>query len=334
MGNKQSSDGKRNLRSAHFLLFFLFGMLIIFLSGAAAEKPYPNRPINLIVAYAPGGIMDLGGTVIADKITEFLGQPVIRVYKPGGGGSLGTSYFTKSKADGYTIYAGSTTPCVLLPIVRKLDYSLENFIPLGIYGETPVWLAVKNDAKWKSLKDFVEDAKKQPEQLRVSSYGRLTAVDFAIEFLSRQAKIKLTHVPYKSSGEALTAVLGGHAEAAMVTGAGGLLESGSIRILALAGERRLEDLPDVPTFKEEGYPFVLSAWQSFCALRGTPKEAVDKLYEAQKKAFEKYRKEIREGLRKVEIWPIFLDPQESMNKFREMHDLVSKIANDLGVAVK
>jgi tripartite-type tricarboxylate transporter receptor subunit TctC len=128
---------------------------------------------------------------------------------------------------------------------------------MGTYSKIPLWLAVKTDARWKTLRELVEDAKKSGGKFTVATFGRLTAVDFILELMNKYAGTKMVNVPYKSSGEALTAILGGHAEAAMVSGASGHLEAGTVRILAVAEEKRLDGLPDVPTFKEFGYPIVL-----------------------------------------------------------------------------
>lgn len=330
------ASGHQGIRGGKvFVFFFAFSLIMgaMICPVEGAEK-YPNRPINMVVPYAPGGAADLGSKMVAEKIAEFLGQPFISVYKPGGGGSLGAAFVAKAKPDGYIVLVGSSTPLVLSPIVKKLDYKLDDFIPIGIYGKTPIWLAMKADAKWKTLKDFIEDAKKSPGKLTVGSYGKLTAAHFVIETLSKQANIQLTHVPFKSTPEALTAVLGGHADGAFVTGAGGLLESGSVKILAVAAEQRLEGLPDVPTFKESGYPIVLSATYSLCFPKGTPKEIVDKGYIAQKKASERYSKEIMEGLKRVEIWAEFLTPEETIKQWEKEYELIFKIAEELGVVVK
>lgn len=329
---------KRKMNGVFVLLGFL---MLIFFCGArnnspswAAEKPYPHKPITLVVPSGPGGVMDLGSRVIADKIETFLGERLIPICKPGGGSSLGAEFVAKAKPDGYTILAGSSTPLVIVPIVKKVDYKLDDFALVGMYGTTPIRLAVKPDARWKTLQDFIGEAKNAPGKLMVSSFGKLTIVDFGIELLSKQAKIKLTHVPYKSSPEAVTAVLGDHADAAMVSGTGGLAEAGSIRLLAVASEQRMEGFPNVPTFREIGYSIELSVWQSLCFPKGTPKEAVNRLYIAQKKAFESYQKEIKEGLKRVEIDAIFLEPEESMRRFKKEYELVFQIATELGVVAK
>ncbi len=330
---------KRERKRVWYGNFWFLLLLVLFLIRAvpgpveAAEK-YPNRAINLIVPYAPGGASDLASKVVADKIAEFLGQPIVSQYKPGGGGSLGAALVARAKPDGYTVLVGSSTPLVLSPIVKQMDYRLEDFIPLGIYGETPIWVVVNKDAPWKTLKDFVAEAKASPGKITVGSYGKLTIADFTIEMLSKQAGIKLIHVPYKATPEAISAVLGGHAQAAFTTGAGGLLESGSIRILAAAADQRIEGLPDIPTFQEEGFPISITSSYTFCLPKGTSREVIDILSNAQKKAFEKYSKEIKEAMVKVEVWARLMTPQETMEKYKKDYDSYYKLAKELGVLAK
>ena len=163
----------------------------------------------MIVAYAPASGTDLGSKIIADKMSEFLGQPLVSVYKPGGGGSLGAAFVAKSKPDGYTVLIGSVKSSIISPILKKLDYTIEDFALLGSYSKIPLWLAVKTDARWRTLKEFVEEAKKSPGKISVSTYGKLTAVDFLLELFNRQAGIKLVNVPYKSSRRSPICRLGG-----------------------------------------------------------------------------------------------------------------------------
>ena len=310
-------------------------MVVGIISGPVmgAEK-YPDRPINLIVPYAQGGAADLGSKILAEKMAEFLGQPIMSQYKPGGGGSLGAAFVAKAKPDGYTVLVGSSTPLVLSPIVKKMDYRWKDFLYMGIYGGTPIWVPVKKDAPWNSLQDMVDTAKKSPGSVTVGSYGKLTAADFVIEMLSKHAGIKLTHVPYKSTAEAITAMLGGHVQASFTTGAGGLLDSGSLKVIGVATDQRLEALPDIPTFKEMGYPISLSAWYSLCVPKGTPKEIVDALVTAQEKAFAKYSKEIRAGMAMVEVWTSPHTPQQTAERFTREYDLIYKVASELGVVAK
>lgn len=319
-------------------VFFLF---FIFLAmggnpspGWGAEKPYPTKPINMVYAYGPGGPHDIASRALADRMEKFLGQKLITVYKPGGGATLATSFVAKSKPDGYTILVGSSSALSISPVLKKLDYKLDDFELVGIFSESFTWLAVKADARWKNLTDFVEEARRSPGQLKISSFGRLSASDFVIQLLNKEAKIKLTEVPFKSNPESLSAVLGGHVDAGMVTATGGLVDSGAIRMLGLAGEKRWEDLPDVPTFREFGYPVEYSAWVSLCVPKGTPGEVLDKLRLVQKRAFEAYQKELKEEFRKVEMRAVLLNSQESRERYKKQYELTYKIADEMGVVAK
>ncbi len=302
--------------------------------GWAAEKPYPNRPINMIISYAPASATDLGSKVMAERVSEFLGQPLISVYKPGGGGSLGAAFAAKAKPDGYTVLLASSTPLIISPIVKKMDYKMEDFILLGSYGGVPMWVVVKKDARWKTLKDFIDEVKKTPGGFQTGTYGKLTAADFVLELFNKYAGIKLVNLPFKSSGEAITALLGGHIEACVLSGAAGHLQSGTVRILAAAEEERLAGLPDIPTFKELGYPIVVPTAYAFAFPKGTPKAVVDRFADAQQKAIEKYRKEITEGLRKVEQWASFRSAEDTVKKYQEGYKVYFKLAQELGVVAK
>jgi len=328
--------GEKGQRSHGYFFLLCFSLIIslIFSTTWAVEKSYPNRPISMVIAYAPGGAADLCSKPVAERMGDFLKQPMISAYKPGGGGSMGAAFTAKAKPDGYTVLLRSSTPLAIAPVVKKMDYALEDFSLIGIFGKGPLWLAVKTDSRWKTLKDFVEEAKKSPGKLTVGSYGKLSASHFCIETFSKYAGIILNHIPFKSSGEALTAILGGHIDAGLVKGAGGLLDSGSIRILAVATDRRLEWFSDVPTFKEFGYLVFANQWNSLCVPKATPKEVIDKLINSQRQAFEKYGREIKEDLRRVEYWVELYNPQESVQKFKEEREAAAKIAQELGIAVR
>jgi tripartite-type tricarboxylate transporter receptor subunit TctC len=316
--------------------FFLFCSLLLLWAppGQSAEIRYPERPVTMLLGTAPGGSADITARLIADKVQEFLGQQIISVHKPGGGQSLAPSLAAKAKADGYTILFGSTSPMVVAPIVRKLDYSLDDFLPMGMYGKMPFLFAVKPDARWKNLKEFIAEEKKSPGKLKVGSNGKLTAADLMIELLNKQAGVNLTNVPFKSSGEALTAVLGEKIDAALIAGSGGLLQAGQIRLIGIFEATRLKDLPDVPTSVESGYPIVLTGRNSLWMPKGVPKEIVAKFVQAQDRAFKKYAKEIEDGLKKFEMYAEFLGPEVTRAEFKKEYDLLYKIASEMGVVGK
>jgi len=135
-----------------FLIFF-----VLALPSWAADQHYPERSIRAIIPWAAGGITDFGSREIADKMGEFLGQSVICENKPGAGGILGTSFVSKAKPDGYTVLAASSSPLLLAPIVKKIDYTADDFVHVMVFGKTANWLAVRPDARWKNLKEFIEE---------------------------------------------------------------------------------------------------------------------------------------------------------------------------------
>ena len=316
------------------LLISLFLMSIHPSLSGAAEKNYPDRPIKMIIPGGAGGSSDLASRMLADRMAEFLGQPLISEYKPGASGSLGAAFVAKAKPDGYTVVVGGPYNLVAMPIVRKLTYKPDDFTHAGIFGKVPFWLPVKADSRWKTLKEFIEEGKKSPGKLTVASYGRLSTAHFLIELLNKHAGVALKHIPYASISEAFTALLGGHVDAAMVAGTGGLLESGSVRILAVAEGQRLEDLPDIPTFMEFGYPIVFRGWYSLSFPKGTPEEIVEKFSKAIEKVFMRYPKEIKADLRKVEVWAEYINSENSVKLIQRDYDLFFKIAEELGAVAK
>jgi tripartite-type tricarboxylate transporter receptor subunit TctC len=302
---------------------------------AIAASDYPNRPIQLIVAYPPGGGSDLGSRIIAERLGEFLGQPVMIANKPGAGGVIGITAAAKSKPDGYTIANCSTTPLIILPLTKTgLEYGMQDFELICAFAKIPVFLSVKPDAPWKDLREFVAEAKKSSNRLRYSTYGAQSLVHFAMEAFAKEAGISLTHIPYPGSPQALSAVMGGHVEVAITTGTGGLLGSGSVRALATAEEKRLDDFPDVPTFREQGYDIVMYPIYGHVAPKGTPKEIIQKLYGAHQKAFEKYKDSIMEALKKAEYIPMLMGPIEFQERFKRDWDHYSKLLQELGGLIK
>ena len=318
-----------------FALFFVSLMLVFSPPlASASEEKYPTRPVNVIIAYSPGGMLDLQAKLVGDKLGEILGQPFIRVHKAGAGGTLGASLAARAEPDGYTLFVGTSSGLVLSPIVKKLDYKLEDFIPLGIYARGSVFFAVKADAPWKSLREFVEDAKRRAGEMKVSSFGKLTTAEFVIEEFSKQAGIKLKHVPFKGCSEAFTALLGGHVDGCFCTTSTGQLEAGTIKILANADYERAKVLPEVKTFKELGFDVSLPIWYSLCAPRKTPPRIVEKLSKAMQEVFNRYPEELREGLRRLEVSAAFHDSSDSARKFAEDYKTTLRIAKELDVAAK
>lgn len=338
--NKEGRDMRKERRKGNwrrqspriFCTFVTLMMVTLSFSlTRAAEEPYPNRPINIIVPMAAGGLMDTHAKIIGDRLAEMLGQPIIRIQKPGGGGSLAASFSVRAKPDGYTLFLAASPHIVLAPLVKKVDYVLEDFIPLGIYNKGVVLFGVKSDSEWKTLKDFVEGAKARPGQLKAGSFGKLTHSDLVIRVFSKLAGIKVPQVPFKSCSETATALLGGHIDGDFCSSFMGQVDAGAIRILALSDHERLDILPDVKTFKELGYPVSLPMWYSLTVPRNTPKKVVDKLSNGMQEVFKRHGKEIKEQLKRLEGQATFFNLQQSVQEFRKDYEITSKIVKELGI---
>jgi tripartite-type tricarboxylate transporter receptor subunit TctC len=317
------------------ILFVVFSFIFITIMGQdVLAIDWPTRPIKLVISYSPGGGTDLGSKAVAIKLSEVLGQPIISEYKPGAAGSLGATFAARAKPDGYTLSVGSQTPLVLSPLVKKLDYSLESFEILFGYSRVPLTIQVDSSSPWKNLAEFVADAKRNPGKYSYGTYGALGLAHIAMELLSKQAGIKLTHIPFAGSEKANAALMGKHVDIACTTSLGGLHTAGKIRVFAVAEKERFPTLKDVPTLTEQGYPVQLNAQYAFCAPKGIPEEIVAKIQDAQKEVFNKYYKELEDHFFKINQCISNLDYKEINQKYREDYKIIYKVAKEMGILVK
>jgi len=254
---------------------------------AAAQEPYPSRPISLVVPFPPGGVADLTARPVAAAMEKALRQPVGVVNKTGAAGAVGMQFVATSKPDGYTLLLALSSISII-PEADKLfgrppAFTVDQFAPVALISADPTILAVRTESPWKTAKQFIEDAKKRPNQISYSSSGIYGTLHMAMELLSHGAGIKLRHVPYAGAGPALTALLGGHVDA-LASGPSVVLpqiKAGKLRALAGWGDKRVASLPDVPTFKELGYPEAeFYIWAGLFAPKGTPEPALRTLREA------------------------------------------------------
>lgn len=277
-------------------------LLVAFLAMAAgwqgaAAQGYPNRPIELILPAGAGGTTDTAVRLMASRWQEFLGQPVVVVNVPGAGGVVGANRVAKAKPDGYTLMGGFDSLLVALPFVNKtVEYDLDSFDYLLGFGLGPVYFIARSDAPYKSIGEFIDAAKKADGKLNYASYGIGVITHFAAERLWDLTGVRMGYVPYKSSPESVMALLGGNVDLAVTAGAGPAANNPKTRILAVAGEKRRPDFPNVPTLKELGYPVSLEFVSGVVAPKGLPPEVRAKLAEAFRKAHDKYGNEFRELL--------------------------------------
>jgi tripartite-type tricarboxylate transporter receptor subunit TctC len=256
-----------------------FAVLVLFSQVAWAQ--YPNRSIRLIVPFPPAGATDIVGRIVAQKLSERLGQPVVVENRPGAGGTLGSDLVAKAAPDGYTILIATTSTHSIGPVLQKLPYDpIKDFAPITQVANIPNVLVVSPKLPVKTLQEFIALARSQPGKLNYSSSGIGTVIHLEGELFKLLAKVDLVHVPYKGTALA-TPDLANGSVAMMVDNLASALpniHSGNVRPLAVEAPRRSPLLPEVPTFAEAGMPeFDLPVWFGMFAPAGTPREVVERL---------------------------------------------------------
>src|SRR5262245_6189115 len=261
---------------------FLFALLLGLASTLCAAQTWPAKPVRLMVPFPPGGSTDIVARIVAQKLGERLGQSFVIENRGGAGGTIGTALIAKSAPDGYNLMVGSTSTHVVAPSVyAKLDYDpVKDFAPVGLMAVSPYLLVVNPSLPAKTLKEFVDLAKKQPGKLNYASAGVGSTTHLAMEMLKLASSTYMLHIPYNGNGPAGTAVIGGQVEAlfgslpALLPHAKG----GPARPLAVGTPNRSPSPPEVPTVAESGYAgFDASLWLAIFAPAGTPPAIVERL---------------------------------------------------------
>jgi tripartite-type tricarboxylate transporter receptor subunit TctC len=247
----------------------------------AAGTAFPNKRITYNICFNPGGESDITARFQEGPLKKVLGADVAIQYKIGGGGALCWADLIKTKPDGYTIAGHNLPHTVLQPLeMGNAGYNTLDLKQIYFFESTPNLLLVRSDSPFKTLKDFVEYAKKTPGAVTVGGSGTSSANDLGTTMLNKAAGIQLTYVPFGGTGSAVPALLGGHVTALMSYSTMGIQYAGKFRALAIASETRMDVLPDVPTFKEQGYDVVEGAYRGVAAPPGTPDDVVKILADA------------------------------------------------------
>jgi tripartite-type tricarboxylate transporter receptor subunit TctC len=270
----------------------LLALLLVAVAGSpAAAQDYPSRPITIIAPFPPGGVADLTARPVAAALEKVLKNPVGVVNKTGAAGAVGMQHVATSKPDGYTLLLALSSISII-PEADKLfgrqpAFTVDQFAPIALISADPTILVVRAESPWKTAKEFIDDAKKRPGQISFSSSGVYGTLHMAMELLSHAAGIKMRHVPFGGAGPAMNAILGGHVDA-LASGPAVVLphiKAGKLRALAGWGDKRVAALPDVPTFKELGYPGAeFYIWAGLFAPKGTPEPILARLRDATRTA--------------------------------------------------
>jgi len=250
--------------------------------GPALAQSYPDRPIRLVVAFAPGGGTDVAARTITPKLAELLGKQIVVDNRPGAASTLGTDLVAKAPPDGYTLLMSDTTFGIVPALYPKLNYDAErDFSPITQVISVPGVLVVHPSVQATNVRELVALARSHPGQLNFGSGGVGTPVHMAGELLKIAAKVDIVHVPYKGAGPALTDLLGGHFQMMFPTLQSVMphIKAGRLRALAVTTEKQTPALPGVPTMADAGVPGVVAvAWFGMHAPRATPQAIVTRLH--------------------------------------------------------
>jgi len=314
-----------------FMAVAIFGLTLGSAFSSYTRAEYPERPITMDVAFAPGGSMDMASRAMAAAAEKHLGKPIIVDNKGGGGGTVALALVANAKPDGYTLCAGTSTGIVRAPQMQKVTYKpLKSFTPIIGYATPQNAIVVRSDAPWKTMKELLEYAKKNPNKVKYSTTGVGSAQHHAMAYLEHQEKIKWIHVPYKGSADAMTALLGGHVD---VCSSGPehvpYARAGQVRILAYTEEKRNPKQPDVPTLKELGYDFVNETVFSIFGPAGLPAEVVAKLESAFTRA--KDSPEVRTVMDKLDLLPVYYNSKEYDRFLKESWARLDRTLKETGL---
>jgi tripartite-type tricarboxylate transporter receptor subunit TctC len=328
------------MRNRSFLIatFIMAFSISIFLSGAGtapAEEKFPTRAIEMVIPFAPGGATDVGARILADELAKVLKVSVTPVNKPGASGTTGGAYILTKKSDGYAVFAATGGPVINAPLVLPdVSYDVfKDFIPVAYFASVPNVFVTKGDSPWKSLKDLIDYAKKNPGKVTCASAGTGTESHINFEILKSLTKLDMIHVPFKSGGDVIPAVLGGHVTMGVnvIAAAGPQIKAGTLKGLGITSPKRLPDYPGVPTNAEQGFPQInVSTWLGYLVTAGTPAPVVNILASAFEKAIKS--PELIQKAEKAGYVVEYKNPQEFKKYLEEQYAVVSKVVKEAGIA--
>ena len=254
-------------------------------TGALAQEDYPNRTITILVPFSPGGIVDIAARTVGEHLTERWGQQVVVENRTGGSGFIAATAAARAEPDGYTLLMAESGVSAINPsLYDEVPYDMqEDFRPVTMVSDTPLVLVARADAPFDTAEEFVAHAKENPGELTYASAGVGTLNHLAPEWIAMEAGIEIRHIPYRGGAPAATAVAGGEADVGVLalSSVQPFVDSGDIKILAVARAEPIPSRPDIPTIQDAGIANVdTSQWAGLFAPAGTPDEIVEKLNSA------------------------------------------------------
>jgi tripartite-type tricarboxylate transporter receptor subunit TctC len=326
--------GKQRFHPRRAVVFIgIAAFLGLVYSCANADDPgsFPRKPITLIVQFTPGGAADLTGRKLAELAGKVLGQPVVVVSKAGGGGVIGANAVAKAEPDGYTIGVISYSAPVIIPHLRSVPYNTkQDFSWIMMYAEVSEIFGFRSEARWKTLDEFIQEARSKPGKLNYATPSPLGGQHILMEQVFAIEKVKLNHLPVGGGPDVVTKLLGGHIDAGIAAEMAAQVRAGRVRGLAVQGEKRMEQFPDIPTFSELGYKVEAPLWIGLCAPKGLKPQIQKKLYDAFKKAYDD--PSFKELLATLYCTPHFKDSESFEALVLKDYDAQGRVLKELGMA--
>jgi tripartite-type tricarboxylate transporter receptor subunit TctC len=314
------------------LLAALFVCVLSVIAGGTlwSQSGFPTKPVNILICFSQGGVVDISTRAIAAKAEKLLGQPFVMTNNGGGGGTVAAGIVAKQRPDGYNLLSCTSTTLIRIPQYRKVPYSLDDFVPIMQHASTESGLAVRADSPFKTVKDLVEFARKNPGKVTYSTLGIGSPMHLSMEYIAKQEGITWTHVPYPGSMPSVTALLGGHVTATSAsTEWKPFVLEGRLRLLATHGEKRMKNFPNVPTLKELGYDFYNDTTFMVVAPKGTPTPIVKRLEDAFHKAWAD--QEYIDTLARIDHVPAFRNSEDTRKFLDVAYQVNGKWIADLKI---
>ena len=318
------------------LLAASFAALALATAGPAGAQAFPTKPIRLIVTYPPGGGADLMARLVAPKMSEVLGQPVVVENKAGASGQIAAAEVARSAPDGHTLMLDAMSYAVNPSLYPRMPYDpAKAFTPIAVLVQFPNMLVVTPSFPAKDVKELIAAARSKPGTIAFASSGNGSAQHLSGELFRQRTGVEITHIPYKGGGPALNDVMGGQVPVFFANMASGLqhVKGGKLRALAITGSKRSPALPDAPTMAEAGVPgYEVYEWNAIFAPAGTPAPVIAKLADAIAKAVQS--PEFRERVASLGGELPGYGPVEAERFVRTQTELWGKVVREGGIKVE
>jgi len=320
----------------HRLSLVLATALTVHVTGPVRADDFPSRPLRVIVPFSPGGAVDGPMRLIAQHLSQRLGQPVVVENKPGAGATIGTDVVAKAAPDGYTLLLASQTNAISATLYSNLPFDpIEDFTPVTLIGREPGVVVVNPAVPVTTLQQLIAYVKERPGQIDYASSGNGSGQHLFAALLASRTGMKMNHVPYRGSGQATTDLLGGVVAMSIPGTAGmvGHIKAGKLRALAVTGAARSPQLPDVPTVMEAGVPdYEAYVWMGLLAPKGTPPAIVERLNREVLAVL--VQEDVKKYMATAGIEIVGSTPAEFGTFFRHEKNLWAKVIRDTGAKIE